>query len=453
MKENDYKALSRLVERVKDQDQEAFTELYNHTCQKIYLLALSITKDPNLSEDILQEVYIRMLHSLGSLRDNRLLTAWLNQITYNTAVTMMKKQKEVLYPDAEDYVDESLHSEDSPLMSALKTEQERRLMNYVLRLTMDQRTIIIMHYYQNFKLNEIARILSCPLNTVKSRFNSAKKKLRMMMKADDYFKTYAFSPFFLFILHRMIRSLNITLLTPEKAGELLRHILKNGIKEAAGEIAKIHAFLAVPVVAAVKPELIPGVFGAIAGTAATAAAVTVSAMALAAPPSVSSVRYSESLTNQPLEITADINHSSASTKVLLMSPSGVQSEAVWVDGSHYRAEAYENGEYSLVVEDGEHRAVKSFTINNIDLDSPLITSYQLEQNELLIQLEDQASGLNIQSARMEDKEGSLLAIPAYDQEKQSFRCPVLPHDFYFVLSDNAGNECRFKIERLAEAGS
>ena len=84
--------IAKLVERSKNQDSAAFTELYQMLYQKVYFFALSLTKNENMAEDAVQESFMGALSSLGSLKDNKLFVAWLNKITYNVCMAALSKK-------------------------------------------------------------------------------------------------------------------------------------------------------------------------------------------------------------------------------------------------------------------------------------------------------------------------------------------------------------------------
>lgn len=186
MKEYDYKQLADLAIRSANGDSDAFTKLYNLTYDKTYLYAYHYLKDPDLAQDALQEIYIQVLKNIGKLSNPNLFIAWLNQISFHTCYDMSQKitQRQIMPEDLTDLVN-SKDSETSPeYIYAVKNEYAR-LNDAIDILPFHEKQVIILRYYRNMKLEEIAATLSISRSSVKRHIASAKQHLKEIMNGKE----------------------------------------------------------------------------------------------------------------------------------------------------------------------------------------------------------------------------------------------------------------------------
>lgn len=188
MKKIDYNQLSEVIKKVKVKDEEAFVELYELTCQRIYHLANSILHDEYLAQDVVQEVYMIVIDSIGNLENDQLFMAWIHKITYRHALSKLKKRKEI--PSEMEGLKENaaaLSEADVILEQAIKSERNQIVWDNIKKLSKEQQMVIIMKYYENMKIDEIAVVLDCPEGTIKSRLHMAKKLLKKYLRKHIYY--------------------------------------------------------------------------------------------------------------------------------------------------------------------------------------------------------------------------------------------------------------------------
>jgi len=176
------KELAKLARQAAGGDKNAFNELYRQTRDKAYFVAFSVTKNEDDALDILQDSYLKAWMKIGSLKNYEVAGAWLNQIVGNTAKDYVKKRRPQLFqPTGEDDDPLAWQSEKDDTYvpdAAMDTAETRRLiMAIVDDLPEDQRLCVLMHYYNDLDLREIAEALEVPYETVKSRLRYAKRKI------------------------------------------------------------------------------------------------------------------------------------------------------------------------------------------------------------------------------------------------------------------------------------
>ena len=159
---------------------EALTHL-----DALYNFAVYLTHKPPEAEDLVQETYARAFRFSHRFEPGTHLRAWLFQILRNTFLTFYRvREREA--PVAEDGVPEwetpmfhDAPDEDSGAMDA-HTDLERAMR----RLPEEFRTVLLLAEVEGLPLEEVARVMACPVGTVKSRIFRAKERLRGLLR--DY---------------------------------------------------------------------------------------------------------------------------------------------------------------------------------------------------------------------------------------------------------------------------
>ena len=175
--------VAKIVKLSKKGDQNAFVELYDLSYRDIYQFIYSIVKDCDTADDILQETYITAFKMIGTLQDNSSFFSWLCSIAYHAGLkeyNRIKAKKDHEYGDYDILTIES--SQDTPEEKAIKNEEIRLLRQAIDRLPEDQRACVTLYYYSDVPVKDIAQIIGCSDNTVKSRLRLARDKLKDVME-------------------------------------------------------------------------------------------------------------------------------------------------------------------------------------------------------------------------------------------------------------------------------
>lgn len=179
MLELDYEYMAGLVTQAQQNSSDAFAELYALTYKRVYNYARHYLKDEHLAQDAVQEVYILALRNIHKLKDPSLFIAWLNQISFRVCYDLSKKYS---HQNSELNADDMVilsddHLDHNPEQKATRLAEQQAIREAVDKLPQLEHQIIIMRYYNNMKLEDIASALSLSLSTVKRRLNSGRKKL------------------------------------------------------------------------------------------------------------------------------------------------------------------------------------------------------------------------------------------------------------------------------------
>ena len=159
----------------------AWDVLFHRYQLPLYVYVFELVNDEQASLDIVQETFMAAVRHIGGLRDDDKFGSWLFGIAHQKCVQRWRKQnrQEVLRDEVADIPDEF---DDGPDDLLIREEQETEFMNLLNRLPPPQRSVLLLHFVEDFSLEEIARITNTPLGTVKSRLYHAKRALRRLVR-------------------------------------------------------------------------------------------------------------------------------------------------------------------------------------------------------------------------------------------------------------------------------
>ena len=142
--------------------------------EKYYRLAYSYMRNEDDALDVVQESAYRAIRDCGKVKNKDYLSTWIYRIVVNTALDLLRKKKK-----------ETL-TEELPEIPVEDQYQETELRTILNQLDHKSKTIIILRYFEDLKLEDIADILGDNLNTVKARLYRSLKKLRLILEAEHY---------------------------------------------------------------------------------------------------------------------------------------------------------------------------------------------------------------------------------------------------------------------------
>ncbi|WP_142383392.1 sigma-70 family RNA polymerase sigma factor [Bacillus sp. V3-13] len=149
--------------------------------KSVVRLAYTYVRQKQLAEDIAQEVFIKCYKNMDMFRRESSYKTWIYRITVNKCKDVMKSwaYKNVLFTNI--FSPKWNRSEESTESRILINEESLFISEMVVSLPIILREVIILHYYEELQINEIADLLELNQNTVKSRLHRARLKLKKML--------------------------------------------------------------------------------------------------------------------------------------------------------------------------------------------------------------------------------------------------------------------------------
>jgi RNA polymerase sigma-70 factor, ECF subfamily len=165
-----------LMLRVRDGVGEMLGVLFDRYHSPLFNFYCKLTGDRTLSEDLVQEVFFRVLKYRQTYRPGTPFRAWVYQIARNARVDHFRKQK----PEVEWEVEMSPAI--VPTDSAQQKQEAELLHRALLELPEEKREVLVLSRFQELKYEEIARLMGCEVNTVKVRVHRALQELRQIFQ-------------------------------------------------------------------------------------------------------------------------------------------------------------------------------------------------------------------------------------------------------------------------------
>ena len=261
------KKIKELVSSAKSGNKKSFDKLYELTHNDVWYNCLSLLKDEENAKDIMQETYITAFLKLDTLKDEEKFCGWVTTIAVNLCKKKLKGKveyqidDEVLITEAE--TDELMLPEEY----ITKTEKRKVLLQIMEdTLSFNQYQTVLMFYFDEMSIAEIAQALEISEGTVKSRLNSSRAKMKTAIedyenKSGDKLHGVVVVPFFTTIFKEEAKSLavpNITIKLPN--GQTLATSATKGI--ATGAKSTVSSIVKATATATVKTKVIAVVCGA-----------------------------------------------------------------------------------------------------------------------------------------------------------------------------------------------
>lgn len=153
-------------------DEAAFHALVTEQKRRLYGIAYSYLHNENDALEAVQETICRAWSQCGRLRNPELFVTWLIRILINCCVDEQKRKKRVVP------FEEIRQTDSGEMVSDTKLDLERALN----RMKPKYRHVLILKYYQDMTVAEIAKVLDCPEGTVKTRLHQGLKLLRQKIE-------------------------------------------------------------------------------------------------------------------------------------------------------------------------------------------------------------------------------------------------------------------------------
>ena len=261
------KAIKELVSSAKSGNKKSFDKLYELTSNDVWFTCVSLLKDEDNAKDIMQETYITAFLKLDTLKDEEKFCGWLTAIATNKCKNKLKGKveyqidDEVLITEAE--TDELMLPEEY-----ITKAEKRKVLLQIMEdtLSFNQYQVVLMFYFNELSIAEIAQALEISEGTVKSRLNSSRAKMKTAIedyekKSGDKLHGVVVVPFFTTIFKEEAKSLavpNITIKLPN--GQTLATSATKGI--ATGAKSTVSSIVKATATATVKTKVIAVVCGA-----------------------------------------------------------------------------------------------------------------------------------------------------------------------------------------------
>lgn len=169
--------LNNLVERAIAGDEDSFTELIDSMQERLYRMAFSYVRNKDEALEIVQETVFKAFISIHKLQQPQYFRTWLTKIAVNCALDYIRKSSKIVY------MDKDPGASYNPELS----EEAIDLQEALTGLDPKSRMVIVMRYFEDLPIKEIAEVLEMPQSTVKSIIYRGLEKLKINLEESEYF--------------------------------------------------------------------------------------------------------------------------------------------------------------------------------------------------------------------------------------------------------------------------
>lgn len=175
-------------------DDKYFNYLYNTYYNYAYKICYNVLGNVSFLEDVLQDAFVKIYKTIGTLKRRKAEKAWIGVIVRNTAKDTLRSRKnqETLEVDIEqELIDIIIESDEpTPFERILVSEAVEHILDKIKNMDKKYSDIILMKCYYGFEIREISALFNIPLKTVYTRYGRGIKALKALFVSEQYFDEY-----------------------------------------------------------------------------------------------------------------------------------------------------------------------------------------------------------------------------------------------------------------------
>ncbi len=171
----------QLLGRIQQGDERAFEELYRGYHTRLTRFLINLTRRPQLVEEALNDTMIAVWEKPASFRGASKLSTWIFGIAYRKAMKALRRFDEPVEYRPVAPADEEDDDEITPHEASWRGQRQRLLLEAMQQLSADHRAVVDLTYFHEMGYREIAEVMGCPVDTVKTRMFHARRHLKRLM--------------------------------------------------------------------------------------------------------------------------------------------------------------------------------------------------------------------------------------------------------------------------------
>ena len=187
----DHQQDNNYISKVLEGNRNAYAYLVDKYKTMVYSLALRLVKDREEAEEISQDAFVKAYQSLASFKGKAKFSSWLYRIVYNTAISKLRQQPAGRVSLDESNITDNLYTESKQNYETLSAGERKKYLEKALdSLDRDEKMFIILYYYEERDLDDIASIAGLTKTNTKVKLFRARKKMLTVLQSYLKEETY-----------------------------------------------------------------------------------------------------------------------------------------------------------------------------------------------------------------------------------------------------------------------
>lgn len=172
--------LRTLIQEALGGNMQAFDELYACSCQSVWFTCIQLLKNEQDAKDLMQDTYLAAFSKLDTLENPDAFIGWINRIAINNCKNHLRKNSAYTHDEMQDYADIPEVNEEFLPEEYVTNESKRKILLDIMQKSLSdvQYQTIILHYFDELRVAEIAELMECGEEAVKSRLRYARAKIK-----------------------------------------------------------------------------------------------------------------------------------------------------------------------------------------------------------------------------------------------------------------------------------
>ena len=167
------------IDKVRNGYTNHFSYIVENYKDVVFSIALKVLRNRDDAEEMAQEVFIKVYHSLDKFRGNSKFSTWLYSVTYNHCISQLRKKKHVM--SSLDHVQVADDNDDFNFDGFSDEERREYLEAALKKLPEDDYSLIILYYYEDQTIEELAKVAKLSVSNAKVKLFRARKKLHLIL--------------------------------------------------------------------------------------------------------------------------------------------------------------------------------------------------------------------------------------------------------------------------------
>ncbi|AEM79446.1 RNA polymerase, sigma-24 subunit, ECF subfamily [Thermoanaerobacter wiegelii Rt8.B1] len=171
-----------LIQKAKNGNKQALNELLVQNYNILVGYCIKMTGNPALAQDMAHDTILKAILNISKFNPEVKFSTWLLKIATNNYKDYLRKYKNI------DFIEEIIANKEEDIeKTAITNIQYSEVMDILMKLSYEKRAVFILKHYYGYKYQEIAKIMNCPVGTVRSRLHNAIKEIMSELERRNAF--------------------------------------------------------------------------------------------------------------------------------------------------------------------------------------------------------------------------------------------------------------------------